>query len=246
MATKLVGPIQFQGKLGTIVGRATRKGNISVGMAPTKYTNPNTIAQRKARAKFLASQAFANGVPIECFAGLVPAARSGKMSVRNMAFKITNKNTDFTFQETSETIEATLNAQYFKFSKGQGAMYSSIELDADTPHKLIVTYNYTQDVDVNTTLIHAIVYVPDVKLFLHKTIILPQVGTSYEFDFDIPEQCNGLKAHAYFYEQHFDNTDAMTYFYDLGSATYGAATWANMAGNSTFSDTVYAGSTTLN
>ena len=77
MSTKQVGPIQFQGKLGTIVGRATRKGTMSLGMAPTKYTNPQTPKQVWARARFLAVQTFVGSVPRAAFAGLARGAQSG-------------------------------------------------------------------------------------------------------------------------------------------------------------------------
>ena len=205
MSTKQVGPIQFQGKLGTIVGRATRKGTMSLSMAPTKYTDPQTEKQVRARTRFLAVQPFPGSVPREAFAGLARSAQSGKMSLKNLAFKANMKAQKGQWTETPEgegTITQEMDKACLVFSMGNTQLQVS-KLDVTTPNTIKFTATFPQDVPTvedSKVIYHAIVYNNDYAIFKH---VVQEDETT--FTITTPEAWNGMKVWVYVYAQYFDS-----------------------------------------
>ena len=253
MSTKLVGPIQFQGKLGTIVGRATRKGNISVGMAPTKYTNPNTPKQRTARTRFLAVTTFCSAVPQEAFAGLVRASKSGKMSLRNAAFKVNmavqnaNKWQD---QDTTTGIvqRESMIKDYLKFSKG--VYNAAIQgVSADTPNTVVVTFtkNNLLPAAADTKLIHhVILYCRDLGAFYHKAVQADIDAATTAVEVTVPNSgWMGLDVWVYGYTQF--NTDANNEidYTALTNNISAKSEWMAAANSLESTDTLFAGKVTI-
>lgn len=250
MSTKQVGPIQFKGKLGTIVGRSTRKGVMSLGMAPTKYTNPQTPKQVWARARFLAVQTFVNRVPRAAFAGLARSAQSGKMSLTNMAFKLNTSIQNGApggqglwqdpHVEVSGNVVAVMDKTALKFSKGYTVLTAS-PLDVNTPQHVKFTLLRDFESSYANTVYHAVLYCPDANEFLH----VEQGGenTSNDFDIQVPALWNGSKCYVYAYAQYWgDNVD---FNYRAGDATSAVAAFIAENAKTESTDTLYLGQATI-
>ena len=243
--SKQVGPIQFQGKLGTIVGRATRKGTMSLGMAPTKYTNPQTPKQVWARSRFLAVQTFVGRVPRAAFAGLARSAQSGKMSLSNMAFKLNTKvqngapGTQGLWQqphtEADGSVVAVMDPMSLKFSKGSTVL-TATAIDVATPNhvKFSLSHNFETASDRNM-IYHVILF--NEEEFIH----VQQGGenTSNDFNIQVPALWNGLKVHVYAYAQYWnDNVD---YNYSVTGATSSMAAFVAENAKTESTETLYVG-----
>ena len=249
--SKQIGPIQFQGKLGTIVGRSTRKGTMSLGMAPTKYTNPQTPKQVWARARFLAVQTFVGRVPRAAFAGLARGAQSGKMSLNNMAFKYNmaiqngkdpNAGSPYWEKQTEPdgSVIAGMGKQALKFSKGNTKLTSTV-LDVDTPMHVKFTLQNTMGSATENTIYHAIVFCPETGEFLH--FEQGKKKDSNNFDITVPSLWNGLKVVVYAYAQYWDNT--ADFNYNPASAISAIATFVAENAKTESTDTLYVGEVTI-
>ena len=221
MATKQIGPIQFQGKLGTIVGRSTRKGYMSLGMKATKVTNPQTQKQVIQRVKFACAQEYANGIPIECFAGLRPYARSLKASVRNAASKLCFSKNLMTVGNPGDSreIRTQINTADFFFSEGSepGAYFG--EVSTDTPMKVGVSVSVKAN---KSGIVHIIVYQQDVHTFIHVTEPFPAITnaefTDVEAKVGVPSGWNGMKVQVYGYVQYLPEDITIDYYSTFAAA----------------------------
>lgn len=243
--SKQIGPIQFQGKLGTIVGRSTRKGTMSLGMAPTKYTNPQTPKQVWARARFLAVQTFVGRVPRAAFAGLARSAQSGKMSLSNMAFKLNmsvqngngvgaggSSNWQEPHVEPSGNVVAVMAKHALKFSKGNTSISAS-DIDVKTPQHVKFTILHDFETVSQNMLYHAIVYCQDAGEFLHVE------STDADIDIEVPTLWNGLKVHVYAYAQYWN--DSVDFNYSVTGALSSTAAFLAENAKTESTDTLYLG-----
>lgn len=243
--SKQIGPIQFKGKLGTIVGRSTRKGTMSLGMAPTKYTNPQTPKQIVARSRFLAVQTFVNRVPRAAFAGFARSAQSGKMSLANMAFKynLDTQNGHTALGPTSPlwaepiilpdgSANAVMDKTFLKFSKGNYAITASA-IDDKTPQHVKFTINHDFETVSNNLLYHVIVYCPESGEFLHT-----ETGER-DIDITVPTLWNGLKVYVYAYAQYWNDT--VDFNYNPTSATSASAAFLAENAKTESTQTLYVG-----
>lgn len=243
MSTKQVGPIQFQGKLGTIVGRATRKGTMSLGMAPTKYTNPNTDKQVIARARFLAAMAFSSNAPKRALVGLTRYARSGKMSLLNAAFKANYNIQDFrqTGLPGEEIFVVELDPQKLKFSRGTA--FPSLPIaTSDKPLTIDIPVKNLESLPGRVTVIHAIAYSSDVAGFIHVEEEVPREAENMGVKIQLPEAWNGLSAHTYVYLQYLPEGADYNYYHGLIS---GGADFKSIASQSEYTETAYCGKVTV-
>lgn len=248
--SKQVGPIQFQGKLGTIVGRATRKGTMSVGMAPTKYTNPQTPKQVWARARFLAVQSFVSHVPRAAFAGLARSAQSGKMSLANMAFKLNTQTQNGApgsaglWQEPhveAGSVIAVMDKTSLKFSKGNTALLAGA-IDVETPQHVKFSVNRDfETINTNNIIYHAIVYCPDTEEFRHYEQNAD--NSVADFDITVPALWNGLKVYVYAYAQYWN--DDVDYNYSATGATSSVAAFLAENAKTEATDTLFVGQATI-
>ena len=241
--SKQVGPIQFQGKLGTIVGRATRKGTMSLGMAPTKYTNPNTDKQVIARSRFLAAMAFSSNAPKRALVGLTRFARSGKMSLQNAAFKANYNVATFiqTGNPGDDEFVIALDPQRLKFSRGSA--FPSIPVPkSEKPLTIEIPVKDLQSLPGRVTVIHAIAYSADVDGFFHSETEVAADETQKSAQITLPEAWNGLSAHVYVYLQFLPEGASYSYFHSLIA---GGAEFKSIASESEYTETNYCGKITV-
>lgn len=219
MATKQIGPIQFQGKLGTIVGRTTRKGYMSLGMKATKVTNPQTQRQVTQRVKFACAQEYSNGIPIDCFAGLRPYARSLKASVRNAANKLCFSKGIIQTNTTAHGVRSEINTTDFFFSEGSepGAYFA--DLSAETPASIDVSLQVKTH---KSGVIHFIAYVKDIHTFLHVTEAFGASGTETYGDIQksipVPTTWNGMRVYVFVYVQYLPEDTSVDYYSSFAAA----------------------------
>lgn len=242
MATKQIGPIQFQGKLDTLVGRSTRKGYMSIGMKAKKTTNPNTPKQVRARTEFACAQSYGNSIPDACFAGLRPYSRSIKASIRNAAAKLCY---EFKVMNTVPNQDGGYNSQIpneeFFFSKGNqpNVIAGSQDLSNDEPFTIKVDWDSTP-VEDNNALCHVILYQADEKVFIHQIVPAHKKTAT----FTVAQRWTGAKVYVYIYTQYLPvDPDGIKYASDFPSAS--SEEREAIESRSTYSSTRFVGNTTV-
>ena len=242
MATKQIGPIQFQGKLDNLVGRSTRKGYMSIGMKAKKSTNPNTPKQVRARTEFACAQNYGNRIPAECFAGLRPYRRGIKASIRNAAAKLCYVfNVINTNPNEEEGYKSQVPEAQFFFSKGTqpNVIAGSQDLSNDVPSTIKVGWDNTPVEDENA-LCHVILYQADEKVFLHKIVPVNEKTAT----FTVAKSWTGATVYAYIYTQYLPmDPDGIKYATDFPTAT--SEEREAIESRSTYSPTRYVGDTTV-
>lgn len=242
MATKQIGPIQFQGKLDSLVGRSTRKGYMSIGMKAKKITNPNTPKQVRARTEFACAQAYGNGIPAAALAGLRPYSRGIKASIRNAAAKLCY---DFVAIETVPAegggFISNVQPEKFFFSKGNmpNVFASTPDISTDEPDTVKVGWNKGA-IESEMVLCHVVLYHADTKTFLHQ--IVPANDQSASFT--VPSYWNGTKVYIYIYTQYPPlDPDGVKYFSEFASAS--SEEREAIETRSMYSPTLYVGNGTV-
>ena len=249
--SKQVGPIQFQGKLGTIVGRATRKGTMSLGMAPTKYTNPNTPKQVTARARFLAVTTFTKSVPREAFAGLVRAARGGKMSLNNYAFKFnmaTQKkmnswNTDPTIDVMGSKEAQSMARAYLQFSEGIYPSEADTSVDVTKPGTVKVGFKRNASIPAapgTKKVQHVVLYCAEAETFIHGSAVVAASAETSDVIVAVPAAWTGLRVYVYAYTQ-FVEDGSVDVDYNVYSNIAAIASWMETNAQMSSSKTSYLG-----
>lgn len=252
MATKQIGPIQFQGKLGTIVGRTTRKGYMSLGIKAAKVTNPQTPKQVVQRVKFGAAQNLANGIPMECLAGFTRYAQSHKMSIRNAVVRAHTSGINGTesygmdprkaFTITGDggmgTTRAVLDPMKLKFSVGINQFITPDlgDLNWEIPNKMTMKIpDQTFVVGDKDYITHVIAYIPDMELFIHTTAPKSQSNVTIDF----PNAALGNKTYIYAYLEYNEFDDTSVDYTQYPTASQADRTAMDAA--SSFTKTCYCG-----
>lgn len=242
MATKQIGPIQFQGKLDTLVGRSTRKGYMSIGMKAKKTTNPNTPAQVRARTEFACAQNYGNSIPAACFAGLRPYSRGIKASIRNAAAKLCYVlNVMDTFPNQEGGYQSQIPEGRFFFSKGNqtNVISGTQDISSDEPSTVKVGWDDTPVEDKNA-LCHVILYQSDEKVFLHQIVHANEKTAT----FTVAQKWTGARVYVYIYTQYLPaDPDGIKYATDFPSAT--SEEREAIESRSTYSPTRLVGYTTI-
>lgn len=246
MSTKQIGPIQFQGKLGTIVGRSTRKGYMSLGMKATKVTNPQTQKQVIQRVKFNCAQEYANGIPSECFAGLRPYARSLKASVRNAASKLCFSKNIMPIGNVgvSRDIKTSIKPEDFFFSEGSEPSINYGEVSTENPQKIEVSVG----VKVHKSgILHLIAYQSDEHTFIHVTEPFNKsenrTFSDIEAQIPAPNAWLGMKVYVYAYVQYLPEDVTVDYYSQFAAAN--SKEREAIESRSTYSPTKLAGTGTI-
>ena len=243
MATKQIGPIQFQGKLDNLVGRSTRKGYMSVGMKAKKTTNPNTEKQVRARTEFACAQNYGNSIPVACFAGLRPYSRGIKASIRNAAAKLCYVlNVMDTFPNQEGGFHSQIPDGKFFFSKGNqpNVIAGTQDLSNDVPSTIKVSWDNTPVGDENA-LCHVILYQSDEKVFLHQIVRANEKTAT----FTVAQRWTGARVYVYIYTQYLPmDPDGIKYAIEFPSAT--SEEREAIESRSTYSPTRFVGYTTVN
>ena len=243
MATKQIGPIQFQGKLDNLVGRNTRRGYMSVGMKAKKTTNPNTKKQVRARTEFACAQNYGNSIPAECFAGLRPYSRGIKASIRNAAAKLCYvlKVMDTEPNPGVGGYESQITKENFFFSKGNqpNVLSGAKDLSNDEPSTIKGGWDDTPVGDDNA-LCHVILNQADERVFLHQIVPAREKTTI----FTVSQRWNGAPVYVYIYTQYLPtDPDGIKYATNFPIAT--SEEREAIESRSTYSPTRYIGNTTV-
>lgn len=254
MATKQIGPIQFQGKLGTIVGRSTRKGYMSLGIKATSVTNPQTPKQVIQRVLFAGAQRFANTTPISAFAGFTRKAKTMRCSIRNVVTSIYGKSTKYDnggslptgndfFSITGDGAVGTTQIQNYAFPMfvfSDGSVNYAVDVPMfDVPSQIALTLVSQADIVGTTNYIHHIIVLcPDAKAWIVKTFTPADEKTSASIK--VPAEWNGMKVHVWGYSQYPDENHTNVDYsqYELMGSK---AVRANIDSQSLFSRTQYLG-----
>lgn len=254
MATKQIGPIQFQGKLGTIVGRSTRKGYMSLGIKATSVTNPQTPKQVIQRVLFAGAQRFANTTPISIFAGFTRMAKNKRCSVRNVVTSIYGKNTKYGVDDGLPTgndvfsitgkggVGTTMiqNVDYTKMTFSDGTVnYEFVEgnVQFDVPQQVQVGLSSQADSTGSDNYIHhIIIFCPDDERWIHTTVPASENSVSIR----VPAHWNGMKVHVWAYSQYPDENNTNV-DYSQYSTMGSKAVRAYIDSQSLFSRTQYLG-----
>lgn len=218
MATKQIGPIQFQGKLDTLVGRSTRKGYMSIGMKAKKTTNPNTPKQVRARTEFACAQNYGNSIPAACLAGLRPYSSGIKASIRNAAAKLCYVfNVMNTVPNQEGGYDSQIPTEEFFFSKGNqpNVVAGSQDISNEEPSTIKVGWDDTPVEDKNA-LCHVILYQADEKVFLHQIVRAAEKTATFK----VSNRWTGARVYVYIYTQYPPmDPDGIKYATDFPSAT---------------------------
>ena len=242
MATKQIGPIQFQGKLDNLVGRSTRKGYMSIGMKAKKTTNPNTPKQVRARTEFACAQNYGNSIPAACLAGLRPYSRGIKASIRNAAAKLCY---EFKVMDTAPNMEGGYNSEVhmdqFFFSKGTqpNVIAGAQDLSNSEPSTIKVGWDNTPVEDENA-LCHVILYQAEEKVFLHQIVPAREKTATFK----VAQRWTGATVYAYIYTQYLPmDPDGIKYATDFPLAS--SVEREAIESRSTYSPTRFVGNTTV-
>ena len=242
MATKQIGPIQFQGKLDNLVGRSTRKGYMSVGMKAKKTTTPNTEKQVRARTEFACAQNYGNSIPTACLAGLRPYSRGIKASIRNAAAKLCYVfNVIDTFPNQEGGYLSQIPEGRFFFSKGNqpNVIAGAQDLNNAEPSTIKVGWDDTP-VEGENALCHVILYQAEEKVFLHKIVRAHEKTATFK----VAQRWTGATVYAYIYTQYLPmDPDGIKYATDFPTAT--SEEREAIESRSTYSPTRFVGNTTV-
>ncbi len=255
MSTKQIGPIQFQGKLGTIVGRSTRKGYMSLGIKAVSVANPQTPKQVIQRVLFAGAQRFASTTPIAAFAGFTRKAKNMRCSIRNVVTSIYGKNTEYAsvtgmptgneyFVVTGDggvgtTAISTVVYDKLVFSDGNVGYNSSRPASFDEPNTIKLQLEDQKGyVGTDNYMHHIVVLCPDTNEIIHKTFTKEEEATA---SITVPADWNGLKVHIWGYTQYPDENNTNVDYSQYG-AMNSQAVRSNIDALSLFSRTRYMGS----
>ena len=255
MATKQIGPIQFQGKLGTIVGRSTRKGYMSLGIKAVSVTNPQTPKQVIQRVLFAGAQRFSNTTPISAFAGFTRKAKNMRCSIRNVVTSIYGKSTlygnggnlptgndFFSIRGTGAVGETFIqNIDYTKFIFSEGTVNYAVDVpEYDVPSQIKINLVSQENIVGTKNYLHRIIVLcPDAQAWIVKTFTPADEKTGASIP--VPDTWNGMKVHVWGYTQYPDENHTNIDYsqYDLMGSK---AIRANIDSQSLFSRTMYMGS----
>ena len=253
MATKQIGPIQFQGKLGTIVGRSTRKGYMSLGIKATKVNNPQTPKQVLQRVLFAGAQRFANTTPIAAFAGFTRKAKTMRCSIRNVVTSIYGKNTQYApvtglpkgndyFTLNGDGAVGTTQIQdwgYKDFVFSDGTVNYSVDVPSfDVPSTITLNLvNQEENVGTTNYLHRIVVMCPEAEGWIVKTFTPAQAANA---TIVVPEAWNGMRVHVWGYTQYPDENHTNVDYSQYGLMN-SKAVRANIDSQSLFSRTTYLG-----
>lgn len=237
---KLTGVIQFNGKIGEVVGAKDSQGKAYIRKYVDNPKNPNTPAQVKVRTKFLTSTATAS-VFKNTLVGLLPMAKTKKLSTTN-AFQVINKGAIEIEETTPGFFESTVNFAKLKLSKGsvEPAVFRRPASKQDNP---LTIESQTQDaLASNRRFYFMAAYCP----FLQASRISdPVVSTEGKAYITVPQTWNGMEVHLYAYVQEFNSTEEAVQYLSYWNGLTGIQAVAQLraAGEkANYSDTQYLGS----
>ena len=243
---KLTGVIQFNGKVGEVVGAKDSQGKAYIRKYIGDPKNPQTIGQVIARTQFLTNTALAS-VCKEGALGLLPRAKSSKLSLTNVLQQV-NKEAIET-QATKSGASSTVDYTKIKFSQGtvDPILFRTPAIAQDNPLKIESLFN--DDFAAPNRNAFMVVYCPQLNL---TKIGLPCPSEGGKVDITLPQSWADKEVHVYCYVQQLaEGDDSVTYTSYWNDAHLGNnavpayASIRAMSSRASYSYTSYMGTVTL-
>lgn len=243
---KLTGVIQFNGKVGEVVGAKDSQGKAYIRKYIGDPKNPNTVGQVKARTKFLTTTALAS-VCKEGALGLLPRAKSSKLSLTNVLQQInkTAVSTELLGPGAISKVDYTR----IQFSQGtvDPILFRTPAIAQDNPLKIESLFN--DDFASKKRNAFMVVYCPDLNL---TKISDPCPTENGKVEITLPQSWSGHTVHVYCYAQQLaEGDDAVAYYSFWNDVREGhdavpaRASIKAMSEKATYSPTSYKGTVTL-
>ena len=223
---KQISIYQFGGKLGTAVGFKNRKGEASVRQAASSYNNPNTLAQRTQRTKFLGVTNLANALPRLAIVGLSNYAKSARMSNRNALTKMCLRDNVLSFTANGSALQYNFDdtaAAKVQFSRGDLTPVPGHGVLSEDPNSIQLEFTTPEDINPATTKLVVVYQHVSDGTFGAKQFDIPATSGDhvYKVDIDPVYLSTPIRAWAYFMD--FGSEDAKAYYEQIYGAT-GTAT----------------------
>lgn len=235
---------QFEGRLGEVTGYRDMRGN-QIARKIVKASNPQTTLQVAQRTRFLTATGAAAGLK-NAIAGLVPAAKSKRLTPRNTLVQLLLNNPDTikavtrevtgTDGKTSLVTDAPIDPQFVQLSRGQlelpnvFARHLGNRVEFEVPE---------QDACDNYIIVFYDRYGNRAHVELREAVH----GEPEEFTIDYPSYFVGEKVAVYVYGQAIGDDLSRTLYQSVwnGSSVQAKATRRTIEAGAEYSQTKYLG-----
>lgn len=235
---------QFEGRLGEVTGYRDMRGNQLVRKI-VKASNPQTAPQIAQRTRFLTATGAAAGLK-NAIAGLVPAAKSKRLTPRNTLVQMLLTNPDVIKATTREisghdgksslVTEASIDPKFVQLSRGMLEMPSVTASVEGYTIKLNIGENESCD---NLHLVYFDRYTSRAV-----AVLLPiEKGSPTILTLDIPDTFRGNKAAVYIYGQAIGDNLSRALYQSIwnGNTLQAKATRRTIEASAEYSETTYLG-----
>lgn len=215
---KQISIFQFGGKLGTAVGFKNRHGEASVRQAATSYNNPNTLAQRTQRTKFLGVTNLANALPRLAIVGLSNYAKSQRMSNRNALTRMCLKENVLTFTASGSSLQYALDntaADKLQLSRGELTPVPFTSAQSDDPGKVEIDFITPEGINAATTKLVVVYQTVSDGNFGVKVFDIPATTGEHPYQVGIDQHYLGTPVRVWSYFMDFGSEDAKAYYEQL-------------------------------
>lgn len=242
---KQVSTLKMTGSFAGAVGYIDNQGRIQMRSKTEKYHDANTKAQKSVRVKFLAITGLASAFKNTAI-GLLPAAKSSRITLRNMFTKTNYRCIEATAPQGGN-IEAETDFTLLQVAKGSNPQVSFGSPQFDEP--LTVAVNFGANTDLpgasGSDLVYIVVYNPADNRCLLSTPVRRDV-TGGAISVRVPNSWNGETVHVYGFSQGFKSEgERVKYLSVFNDATIAGgeakAELSKLAADTEFSDSHYIG-----
>lgn len=233
------------GSYGDAVGYIDKQGRVQMRTKAETYHDANTKEQKSVRTKFLAITGLATAFKNTAI-GLLPAAKSNRITLRNMFTKTNYRCVSATATQAGD-IEANTDFTLLQVAKGSTPLVSFGSPQFDEP--LTVAVNFGANTDMPgasaSDLVYIVVYNPGDNRCMISTPVRRDVAGS-AISVQVPNAWNGETVHVYGFTQGFKSeAERVKYLSVFNDATVSGgeakAELNTLAAGTEFSDSHYIG-----
>lgn len=246
---KQVSVVQFNGRVGELVGAKTLKGNNSLRIHRATIANPNTLAQRKQRTAFLAANQTAASLPSQVLEAFMPYAKSQGMSARNAFVRLNLRNGAFAATRAGsdgELVSTPLSQSPEKvlLTAGHSTIASFNALSFENPSQVDTSFDIAGDYTPSNVIAHMLVYNEELQQYAYASTTA-SAATGNRLSARVPSAWNGMRVFVFIWAQNTAPTglDANTIY--QGRPFYAQSDLRSIASKSEYSKSIYAGSGTV-
>lgn len=246
---KQVSTLKMTGSYAGAVGYIDQQGRVQMRSKTEKYHDANTKEQKSVRTKFLAITGLASAFKNTAI-GLLPAAKSSRITLRNMFTKTNYRCVSATATQAGD-IEAKTDLTQLQVAKGSNPQVSFGSPQFDEP--LTVAVNFAANTDLpgaaGSDLVYIVVYNPGDNRCLISTPVRRDVAGG-AISMQVPNAWNGETVHVYGFSQGFrSEAERVKYLSVFNDATIDGgeakAELSMLAAGTEFSDSHYIGNGTI-